>query len=201
MKHELNRSLSDTSNHVLAYLYGLWENRTSRMYLLLAIGCLFALLILKLNKPLFFIVLFLILNILIALILKPFRTILFGIELVMFATVLTGMAYGVKAGLFMGLFASALKIIFQDGFTIIGIFVVPSYTLMGLIAPFLASANVTHVGILLTVIHAVLVSVIIFIMLGGEVSRIAIYLITYIPYNFFLFAYIAPTVFKVMTQG
>ncbi len=155
------------------------------------------LLVFLLNKAVFFVLLFVIVNSIIGYALLPFKQFLFGIDFTMLAAVLCGMAFGAKVGFLVALLCSLAKLIAQQSFSIHGMIVVPSYLIIGILAGML-NVDVFTMGLIGMVIHTVLTVGFSVFLLGGNLVKVGAFLVTNLPMNLFLFYYFAPAMLKVM---
>ncbi len=169
-----------------------------KMFIIFALLA-FVLLIFLLNKAVFFVLAFVLVNTLLGFLLFPFKEFLFGIDLTMLAAVLCGMAFGWKVGLLVGLLSSVMKLIAQQSFSIYGLVVVPSYVIIGIVAGMVGTGgNIFTVGLIAIVFHTFLTTFFSVFMLGGNFMKVGAFLATNVPMNLFLFYYFAPALLKVM---
>jgi hypothetical protein len=160
----------------------------------------FILLVFLLNKAVFFVLLFVIVNSIVGYALLPVKQFLFGIDFTMLAAVLCGMAFGAKVGFLVALLCSLAKLIAQQSFSIYGMIVIPSYLIIGILAGMLAnSVDVFTMGLIGMIIHTVLTVGFSVLLLGGNLIKVAAFLVTNLPMNLFLFYYFAPAILNIMT--
>lgn len=158
------------------------------------------LLALIVNKAIFFILAFLLVNIVVGFLLIPLKTFLFSISLALLAAVTCGMAYGPKVGFFTGILVTIPKIIMQQNIGPYSIPPVLSYGLVGVIGGLLAGMGVEGVfvaGMIATIFHNVFSAIMIAFM-GGGWGKNLIFWLTNIPFNAVMFYFIAPYLLKVM---
>lgn len=145
--------------------------------------------------PLFFILVFLAMNAVLGFFMRPFKTLGLGLELGVFATVVASCAYGPVVGVIGGLMVLLAKLILQGSFSLMGMILVPSHVIIGILAYYIfdpAAMNIASVGIGFTVFHSIFTSILSFFFLGGNMGKIAVFVFTNIPWNVFLFTYFAP---------
>lgn len=179
----------------------IWSRKDyKKMFVIFAILS-FILLIFLLNKAVFFVLAFILVNALLGFILLPFKEFLFGIDLTMLAAVLCGMAFGWKVGLLVGLLSSVTKLMAQQSFSIYGLIVVPSYVIIGIVSGIVGTTDVSifTVGIIALIFHTFLTVFFSVFMLGGNFMKVALFLVTNVPMNLFLFYYFAPALLRIMT--
>ena len=176
-----------------------WSRRSyKKMFVILALFS-FILLLFLLNKAVFFVLAFILVNALLAFLMLPLKEFLFGIDLTMLAAVLCGMAFGWKVGLLVGLLSSVTKLMAQQSFSIYGLIVVPSYVIIGIVAGIVGTgANIFTVGIIAVIFHTFLTIFFSVFMLGGNFVKVALFLVTNVPLNLFLFYYFAPALLRIM---
>ena len=177
-----------------------WSRRSyKKMFVILALFS-FILLLFLLNKAVFFVLAFILVNALLAFLMLPLKEFLFGIDLTMLAAVLCGMAFGWKVGLLVGLLSSITKLIAQQSFSIYGLIVVPSYVIIGIVAGIVGTTDVSifTFGLITIVFHTLLTVFFSVFMLGGNFMKVALFLVTNVPLNLFLFYYFAPALLRIM---
>lgn len=181
----------------------LFHQLTKKEYQMYGIGLsllVFLLLLFLASKAIFFILGFMLVNIVIGLVLIPLRSILFTVSLSLFAGVLCGMAYGGKVGFFAAVLTSIPKMIAHGEITPYTFPVVLSYGIAGGLSGFFMGwgvEGIVVVGIIMTLFHNIFSSIIVLFMGGGWGKRI-ISLIVGIPFNLLLFYFIGPFFLKLM---
>lgn len=115
----------------------------------------------------------------------------FGIELVMLATVISGVAYGAAAGLIVGvvsLVASTLLTQEDPGkmWPAVG-----AIAVIGFLAGTLSIANIALWGVIFTVTYDAIITVI-YISTGFNIVKTLIFDATHIAFNYFVFYHVAP---------
>ncbi len=145
--------------------------------------------------PLFFIIVFLIINAILGFFMQPFKTLGIGLELGIFTTVVASCAYGPAVGAIGGTAVLLAKLILQGSFTMRGFILIPSHIMIGILAFYFfdaATMNVTNVGIGFTIFHSLFSGALSFFFLGANVGKVGVFIFTNIPWNIFLFTYFAP---------
>ncbi|MBD3204061.1 hypothetical protein GF327_07205 [Candidatus Woesearchaeota archaeon] len=120
-----------------------------------------------------------------------------GVELVMFATILCGYAYGPVVGGIVGFITIFVSQIYSGRFklsTFISIVFVP---VIGIAASFFYFYPINRVGIILVLIYDIFILPLYYIT-GSRISSVIIYFATHILFNIWLFDSIAPGVLKIM---
>jgi len=148
-------------------------------------------------KSLIFIAALLLANIIIGLIIRPFKYVLAGIEIVTLITIVTSFAYGSLAGVIVGTIALIIAFIAIARFTPRALIFIPTMMILAWIAPFFSALGVTAVGIGAAIAYnfVVLLSI---VFLGGDLPKGIIYIIINIAFNIFLFTAIAPGLLRAM---
>ncbi len=177
----------------------IWSRKDyKKMFAILAVLS-FILLVFLLNKAVFFVLAFILVNTVLAYVLFPFKEFLFGIDLTMLAAVLCGTAFGWKAGLLVGLLSSILKLTAQQSFSIYGLIVMPLYAIIGTVAGIIGpAADIFTVGLAAIVFHSFMTTVFSMFMFSGNFMKVVVFLVTNVPMNLFLFYYFAPALLKTM---
>ncbi|MDO8642647.1 MAG: hypothetical protein Q7R76_03615 [Candidatus Woesearchaeota archaeon] len=151
------------------------------------------------KKSLFFLVIFLAANMIAGMVLRgPLRLLLFGVEMVMMPTVLSGIAFGSGAGVLTGVATAVVMLFFQGASPLFALVFIPLYGLSGFVAGQFPSANLMALGIGLSVIYSAISSFFIF-MMGGKVWKCGWFIATNLVCNAFLFVSVAPWLLKAMT--
>ncbi|AJF61169.1 TPA: hypothetical protein HA239_05065 [Candidatus Woesearchaeota archaeon] len=114
-----------------------------------------------------------------------------GIELCMMATVLISLAYGSAAGAVAG-FATITGALVLSGYFkpsyIVSVIALP---MVGLIVPFFSALNLWQLGVLMTVLYDLFVLPL-YIMMGSKIESSAVFFITHVLFNYWVFTTIAP---------
>ncbi len=175
-----------------------YQNRTFRYsfnFVLFLTGMAFFFLF---KKALFFLVLFLAVNMITGIVVRGFvRKILFGVETILFSTVLMGAAFGPSMGLVTGIASAAVMLFFQRiNLLHVAIFI-PLYAGVGYLAGYLNEINITLLGIGLSLVYCI-VSCFFIWSIGGKVWKCAWFTITNLIANGFLFFTFAPLLLNIM---
>jgi len=120
-----------------------------------------------------------------------------GVELVTFAAIMTGYAYGSGAGATVGFVAIFFSQVLSGRFkysTIISIVMVP---IIGFAAAFTTFLPITTAGLILVVIYD-LVTLPLYMLLGSRLISSAIYFITHMLFVYWMFSEVAPFLIKIM---
>lgn len=149
-------------------------------------------------KAVFFTALFIFLNFVLAFLLKPFKIFRLGLEVSMFHTVLAGMAYGAKIGMVVGFLAIAAEYVAFRKKWAVGLFVIPSFLVVGYLASFFAGMDVAAVGVWFTVLYNIIAMTVAYFFFGGKPHKMFIFASTNILCNYFLFTNIAPWLMELM---
>ncbi len=122
----------------------------------------------------------------------------FGFELIMLGIVITAMVYGRIPALVVGIVALFFAEVLTDRFTystfisFIGVFVI------AMVAPIFQNTSITWVGIWMTLLYDAIILPG-YILLGSSIWRSSVFFITHILFNVWVFMFIAPGVFRLLT--
>lgn len=121
----------------------------------------------------------------------------FGIELVMLATVVSGVAYGALAGAVVGFLSLVLSTLLtqEDPGKMWPAF--GTIILIGFFAGTLSIANIALWGVLFTVAYDTIITII-YIAMGFSPIKTLIFDATHIAFNYFVFYHIAPALVSVI---
>jgi len=122
-----------------------------------------------------------------------------GFEFVMLGLVLTAIAFGTVPGLIVGLVGLFLAEILSERFTystfvsFAGIIVVAllAHTVFGL------TNSITATGIILTLIYNLII-IPGYLLLGSSIGRSALFSVTHLIFNIWVFSFIAPLLFRLL---
>ena len=143
-------------------------------------------------KMIFFLSLLLVLNIGSSFIAKHIPRAHTSIELIMFSTVLAGLAYGSRVGAFFGILSAILYYYAIGRFSYYVTVFAPLYALVGIIAPFFSKIPILELGMTFTIGYLLISSVIVFVLFNARMYKMAQFAIINIPFNFIMFKYFAP---------
>jgi len=149
-------------------------------------------------KMLFFLVLLLALNLGSSILAKHIPRAHTSIELIMFSTVLTGLAYGPRVGAFFGAISAICYYYAIGRFSYYVAVFAPLYALMGIIAPYFSDVGILRLGMIFTISYLVVSSTIVFVMFNARIYKAIQFAIINIPLNFIMFKYFAPIFLAVM---
>ncbi|MBU4245417.1 MAG: hypothetical protein ABIF85_05730 [Nanoarchaeota archaeon] len=121
----------------------------------------------------------------------------FGIELVMLATVVSGVTYGAAAGLIVGFVSLVLSTLLtqEDHGKMWPAFI--TIMVIGFLAGTLTIANIALWGVIFTVLYDAIISVI-YISSGHSAIKTLVFDATHIAFNYFVFYHIAPTLVSIV---
>jgi len=120
-----------------------------------------------------------------------------GVELVMLATVLCAVVYGPVVGVIVGvislLFAEVIstKLSYNTFISFIGI------TIVGFVASLYTGSNIAMWGIAMTIFYDIII-IPIYLLTGSNPTTSFIYVATHIPWNVWVFLFIAPRIYQIM---
>ena len=120
-----------------------------------------------------------------------------GVELVMFATIVCGYAYGSLLGAIVGFITITVSQFYSGRFkisTLISIIMVP---FIGFISHYFNFIEIQKLGIILIIIYDLIILPLYYIT-GSRLSSVVIYFITHILFNFWIFNNIAPVVLNII---
>jgi len=136
-------------------------------------------------KPFFFIAIFLLLSS-VSLIYNRWLKTSLGIEFVMLSTVMTARVYGLTAAEIIGTGFNARTLISLGAIAIIG-----------LITPFFSSLSILAAGMILTIIYDLMI-IPFYLLAGSSPGRSALFVVTHIIWNLWVFAVMAPPLERLM---
>lgn len=120
-----------------------------------------------------------------------------GVELVIMATVLCALVYGPVVGIVVGVvslfFAEVIstKLSYNTFISFIGIVIV------GFVASLYSGSNIAMWGIAMTILYDIII-IPIYLLTGSNPTSSFIYVVTHIPWNVWVFLFIAPRIYQVM---
>ncbi|MBI1970556.1 hypothetical protein HYS47_02330 [Candidatus Woesearchaeota archaeon] len=184
---------------ILHLVYDICRKKPMRNYLLFLFSVLLIILLFVASRQAFAILALLVLNAVLAFMVRPLKALLSGFELVTFSTVLFSIAYGPKTGLLVGLIFIIVNLFCIGRFTQYAVIMVPSVMLLGYFAFYLSGFGITIAGIIMTLIYNLLVILGIIVFLGGNPAKGISYIAVNTVWNIFLFSLAAPTVLNIIT--
>ena len=122
-----------------------------------------------------------------------------GVEMVMLGLVVTSVAFGRLPGLFVGLVGLLLAEVLSERFTYSTLVSFIGIAVVALIAPniYHQTGSITSAGIILTVVYdAVIIPG--YLLLGSNIGRSALFVVTHIIFNIWVFSFIAPVLLRVL---
>ena len=123
-----------------------------------------------------------------------------GVEFVMLGLVITSVAFGRLSGLVVGMVGLFLAEVLSERFTYSTFVSFIGIAVVALAAPnvFNQTNSITSTGIIMTLIYdAVIMPG--YLLLGSNVGRSALFVVTHIIFNVWAFSFIAPIVFRILT--
>lgn len=122
-----------------------------------------------------------------------------GFELVAFAAIITGFAYGATAGIIIGLILIVFHLAVAGFFGVYVIWTIPEYGLMGYLASTMAaSQSITSIGIILVVgINIVNIIITASVFRSHSIKHLP-WVLTNILFNAILFIFLAPSLVQVL---
>ncbi|MBI3034188.1 hypothetical protein HYY72_03430 [Candidatus Woesearchaeota archaeon] len=121
-----------------------------------------------------------------------------GIELTTLITVLSGVAYGAKAGAIIGAAAMSIDYAFSMRLSYFSIITIPSFALVGILAGTFSRVNIFTLGIMLTIFYSIFTGIFILGFMGGHPDKCLRFGITSLGFNALLFSAIAPALLSMM---
>ncbi|TAL56723.1 MAG: hypothetical protein EPN86_02540 [Nanoarchaeota archaeon] len=167
-----------------------------KVILILAVIVLSLVFLGQMVKPFFFIAVFLFLSS-ISLIYNRWVKASIGIEFITLSTVMTARVYGGIVGAIVGLVGLASAEVIGTGFnakTVISLF---GIFIIGLITPFFNGMSVTVAGIILAIIYDAII-IPLYLLAGSRPISSAVFVVSHLIFNTWLFFYIAPFLEHVM---
>ncbi|MBI2146973.1 hypothetical protein HYU19_00670 [Candidatus Woesearchaeota archaeon] len=191
--------MADQRSTTAKEVYSFCMKKPMRNYLLFFLAALLAILLAVSFRSMFVILLLLAINAVLSLIIRPFKTVLSGIEIVTFSTVLCSVAYGPKTGMLVGLVSIIVSLLCLGRFTNYAVLMVPVVMLLGYLAFYLSAFGIAAAGIIMTAAYNLVIFCII-IFLGGNTVKGFSYIGVNIVLNIFLFSVLAPIALKMMVS-
>ena len=170
--------------------------KRKKLFIILAVVALIALLVSSVNKDLFFVFLLVLLGS-VSMIYNLWLRISLGIELVMLATVLCAVVYGPVVGVLVGfftlLFAEIIStmISYNTFISFIGVVIV------GVVASTYSGDNITSWGIAMTILYDLII-IPGYLITGSDPFRSFVYVVTHILWNIWVFSVVAPSLLQAM---
>lgn len=121
-----------------------------------------------------------------------------GFEFCMMATVLTSLAYGPAVGAFTGFVAISIGLILSGYFKHSYFISVLTMPLIGLIVPFFSNLQLSHLGLLMTLIYDAIILPLYVIIGGSRIISTTIFFATHVLLNYWIFSTIAPIIYNLM---
>jgi hypothetical protein len=144
-----------------------------------------------LSKSFAFLIALFIMHIVIVFVKKSFHLHSIGVELTLFSAVISGALFGWIAGLFTGLVFIITEYAVRRTFSHFVMITLPLYAGVGALAAVLTPGSIVWGGILIAVLYAALVFPL-SLALGAKKHRMAIFCLSNIAWNAFLFIKFAP---------
>ncbi len=121
-----------------------------------------------------------------------------GVELVTLGMVITSLAFGRAAGLFVGVVGLFLAEVLYERFTYSTFVSFIGIAVIAIIAPAVHSrtGDITATGILLAIVYdAVIIPG--YLLLGSSLGRSALFIVTHIAFNIWVFTFVAPLLLRI----
>lgn len=115
-----------------------------------------------------------------------------SLELIMFGTVLVGLAYGGKIGALYGIIASITYYYAAGRFSYFVIIFAPLYALAGLLVPFFSWLPLFTLGISFVIGYTIFSSILIVLVFNGKIDKMIGFLLINTFFNVIMFKYFAP---------
>ena len=147
-------------------------------------------------KPFFFIAIFLLLSS-VSLIYNRWLKTSLGIEFVMLSTVMTARVYGPIPGAIVGFIGLTAAEIIGTGFNARTLISLGAIAIIGLITPFFSSLSILAAGMILTIIYDLMI-IPFYQLAGSSPGRSALFVVTHIIWNLWVFAVMAPPLERLM---
>ncbi|MBI2141397.1 hypothetical protein HYU16_03150 [Candidatus Woesearchaeota archaeon] len=123
-----------------------------------------------------------------------------GIEFIMLGLVITSVAFGRLSGLVVGMAGLFLAEILSERFTYSTFVSFIGIAVVALAAPnvFNQTNSITATGIIMTVIYDSVIAPG-YLMLGSNAGKTALFVVTHIIFNVWVFSFIAPILLRILT--
>lgn len=121
-----------------------------------------------------------------------------GLELCMMATVLSGLAYGHAAGAVTGFFSITFAFILSGNFKHSSFISIMTLPLIGAIVPFFGNLPLLYLGLLMTLLYDMIILPM-YYMLGSRIISSALFFISHMLINAWVFSTLAPFLYNIMT--
>ena len=164
----------------------LFSTRSTTFYLLFIFVSL--VLLFTLLRGAFVLSVLFLLNILLSIIMRPFKQLYLGFEVNLISAVLASLFYGPLIGAIIGSTSAVVNFVVMGRISMFTPLAVFGYAAMGFIASFFASANIVSLGIWLSVIYNIFVSLPILLLFGGNISKCFVFAMSNIFFNVAVFS-------------
>jgi len=189
IKHQLHARKEQIKHTFKQFLAGHWRIVIA---LVIIIGML-----LFFKKALVLLV-FIGLNALVALIWMLFQNRSIGLEFVLFTSVVTMFAYGVKPAIFLLTVSLLIHNYITMSMTLNSLLNIPIGIVCLLIGIFFIGFGIVKVGIGLTILFNLIFTLLVLFLKTGSLARRLVYFATNLAFNWFLFSVLGPFLVKVL---
>ena len=193
-KPNLVYNLLKTSNKVLEKYV-----KDTRKLLLIVLVTMIVLFIVVRHKQLFFTVILILIGAVSLIHSRYFKySHYIGFELCLMATVLTSLVYGPVYGMVTGFTSITLGFILSGYFKPTYFISVLTMPLIGLLVPFFSNhLSLPYLGLLMTLIYDAIILPL-YAMMGSRISSTAVFFVTHVLLNIWIFSTIAPFIHSLM---
>ncbi len=120
-----------------------------------------------------------------------------GFELIMLGTVITGLVYGRVPALVVGAVALFFSEVITDRFTYSTFVSFIGISAVAMAVPLVAGISVAWAGIWMTLLYDAIIGPG-YVLMGSSPWRTLLFVVTHIMFNIWVFAFIAPFVFRIV---
>ncbi len=127
-------------------------------------------------------------NIVLSLLMRPFKKFYLGIELNLFSAVMAGLLYGPAAGAIFGGISTLVNFLVMWRMSMFNLLALFGYAFVGLIAPAFAGMNLVSLGILMAVVYNLFVAIPIVALFRGNIGKCLVFGVTNVVFNIVIFS-------------
>jgi hypothetical protein len=162
---------------------------------------LFSILFIRTITLIITVCMFLFINMMLKFYKRVFPELPLELEVTIFGSVVTTMAFGIWAGFFVAFFSSFLSEFMNQRISPNYFINMLIYLLVPLMSLFLTENSLVTGGIIIMIITNIIIYLIFQLYLHYDIFKNTAYSITNIAWNYFLFTYVAVPVFKIISIG
>ena len=193
-KRSLSKYRNNNINDTDKFLYGLRKTLNKQRIMITLIIILLFLLIafFDIFKIGILLTILLISNIILSYIAKSIPRYNTAFELIMFSTILSGVSYGAKIGVFVGIIFSILYYFAAGRMSFYIVVFAPLYAIFGFIAGIYHVTNIFIFGMICTISYSLISSILVSLLFNANLDKALVFIFVNGLFNLVMFKYIAP---------